>query len=121
MGSDSMPKNSLASKNLPIAIYNGTVVTTDGLYRISPLSVNDAKVLASNHQLISAIGHQAAADLLSELLLTKVSPNRVRFTQQVGQLAIALKLNQRPPEGAILSKEEMLEIGFTLKLIERIE
>lgn len=111
----------MESYNLPIAIYNGTVVTTDGLYRISPISVDAAKVLADKHALISAVGHQAAADLLTEILQITILPNRIRFTQQVGQLAIALKLNQRPPEGSVLSKEEMLEIGFSLKLIERIE
>jgi Domain of unknown function (DUF1874). len=121
MESDSIQDNYLVNSNLPIAIYNGTVVTSDGLYRITNLSIESAKALATQSQLISAIGHQAAAELLSEILQTTIPPNRIQFIQQVGQLAIALKLNQRPPEGTILSKEQMLEVGFTLKLIERIE
>jgi hypothetical protein len=47
--------------------------------------------------------------------------NRIEFRQQVGQKAIALKLNHRPPEGQILNKQQIEEIGFTLKLIERLE
>jgi hypothetical protein len=47
--------------------------------------------------------------------------NRIQFEQSVGQKAIVFKLNQRPPEGSILEREEIERIGYGLKLMERVE
>lgn len=38
-----------------------------------------------------------------------------------GDLAVCFKLNSRPKEGSILSLEDLQEIGFSWKLLERIE
>jgi len=116
-----MQPKSTTPASLPIGIFNGTVVTTDGLYRVQQISLEAARVLVSNQAITSAVGHQAAAHLISEILGVFVAENRIQFFQQPGQLAIAIKLNIRPPEGAVLSKEEMLTIGYTLSLIERLE
>lgn len=116
-----MQQESWNGKGLPIALFNGTVVTTDGLYRIAQISIEKARQLVASHATFSAVGHQAAADLFSEILGIDVKENRIRFIQQPKQLAIALKLNTRPPEGTVLTKEEMISIGYTLRLIERLE
>ena len=105
----------------PIALFNGTVVTTDGLYRVQQISDAAARDLVTSAPITSAVGHKAAADLLSDILGVEVPENRIPFVQQPGQLAIALKLNTRPPEGAILTKQEMMSVGYTLRLIERLE
>ncbi|WP_350342846.1 YddF family protein [Proteinivorax tanatarense] len=107
--------------NLPIALFNGTVATTNGLYSIQDISIEDAKNLVEKHGYISAIGHKATADILSEVLDKNVKMHRVQFQQKVGQIAIVLKLNERPPEGSILDKAEMEEIGYKLKIMKRIE
>ena len=39
----------------------------------------------------------------------------------VGQKAIVLKMKGRVPEGKILSEAEMEEIGYSLKLMEKLE
>ncbi len=116
-----MHRKHTKSNTLPIGIFNGTVVTTDGLYRIQQISIEEAKQLVATHSTESAVGHSAAANLLSDILGISVNENRIQFVQQPGQLAIALKLNIRPQEGAVLTKAEMLSIGFTLRLIERLE
>lgn len=106
---------------LPVALFNGTVVTTNGLYRICDINVVEAKALIKKHDFISAIGHEGTANIMSDLLGVDISLNRIRFEQQVKQYAIVLKLNVRPAEGAILTKEEVIDIGYKLKLMERIE
>jgi len=116
-----MQQESWNNGDLPIALFNGTVVTTDGLYRIVQISIEEARQLVASHATYSAVGHKAAADLFSEILGIDVKENRIRFVQQPTQLAIALKLNTRPHEGAVLTKEEMIAIGYTLRLIERLE
>ena len=104
-----------------IAILNTTIVTTDGLYRISPITLEVAKELVSKSSILSAIGHQSTADILTELLGLNVPMNRINFTQEVGQSAVVFKLKSRAPEGVILSKEQIEEIGYEFKLMTREE
>ncbi|MDI9459380.1 YddF family protein [Candidatus Darwinibacter acetoxidans] len=106
---------------LPVVLLNGPICTTTGLYRISELEVEDAKRLVNTYGWVSAVGHEASAQVLSHVLGIDVPMNRIQYEQQVGQKAIALKLNLRPPEGQVLSVEEMLEIGFSLWLLQRLE
>jgi hypothetical protein len=106
---------------MPVGLFNGTVATTDGVYSISDIDVETAKKYIEENGFISAVGHEATAQVLSELLGFQIPMNRIQFQQQVGQKAIALKLNQRPPEGQILNKDEVERVGFTLKLLQRLE
>lgn len=107
--------------NNTIAFLNGTVITTNGTYEIENIEVEAVKQLIQNRNILSAIGHVATAELLSEILDVEIPFNRVEFTQEVGQIAIAFKLNKRSAEGTILSKEDLLEIGYTLKKITRLK
>lgn len=106
---------------LPIALFNGTVATTNGLYRVSDIDVDSAKRLVKEYSHISAIGHEATAEIMTELLDAEIIFNRIQFRQAVDQKAIVFKLNERPVEGAILSKEEIEQVGYSLKLMERLE
>ncbi|NLY81385.1 MAG: YddF family protein [Clostridiales bacterium] len=111
----------MGNKNLPIAFFNGTVATTNGIYRISDIDLESAKKLVDENTYISAIGHEATAEIMTELLGVKILLNRIQFKQKVNQTAIVFKLNERPTEGTILSKKEIKDIGYSLKLMERLE
>ena len=106
---------------LPVVLLNGPVVTSTGLYRVREVDVEEARRLVRLYGWVSAVGHAATAAVFSRILVVDVPMNRVEYTQQAGQLAIALKLHQRAPEGQVLSVEEMLKIGFSLLLLERLE
>ena len=106
---------------LPVAIFNGPICTTNGLYRVSEITPREAQALIETYGFVSAVGHKASAEVLSAILNTEIPMNRIQFTQSVGQKAVALMLNTRSPEGTVLSTAEMLEVGFTLKLMERLE
>lgn len=108
-------------KCFAVALYNGVVVTTLGLYRITEISKSEVVQLVGKNGFISAIGHAAVAEIFSEILSTSVPVSRISFVQEVGQMAIALKLNLRPEEGKILSRQEVEVVGYTFRLIERIE
>jgi hypothetical protein len=56
---------------------------------------------------------------MSELLGVGVPVNRQQFAQEVEQLALVFKLNGRPPEGAVLTRQEIEEIGYSWKLLTR--
>lgn len=108
-------------ENHPIALFNGPVATSNGLFRISDLAVEDARALLNNSEYISAVGHESTAEILSEILGVKIEMNRIQFHQKVGQKAIIFKLNERPPEGVIYNRKQLEDIGYSLRLMERIE
>jgi hypothetical protein len=111
----------MTNKRLPIGLFNGTVATTNGLYSIKDIDIETAKKYIKEYGFISAIGHEATAQIMSDLLEVDIKMNRIQFEQQVGQLAIAFKLNERPPEGEILNREEVEQVGYSFKIMERLE
>ena len=106
---------------MKVGIFNGTVATTNGLYRVSDLSIRDAKKLLRENGYISAIGHESTAKIISELMEMDIPMNRIDFTQMVGQKAVVFKLNRRPKEGTVLSRAQVEEVGYSFKLMERLE
>ncbi|WP_069998036.1 YddF family protein [Cellulosilyticum sp. I15G10I2] len=106
---------------LPVVLFNGTVATTNGIYSIKDIDVTSARNYIDQLGFISAIGHEATAEIMSELIGQEVPMNRIQFYQQVGQLAIVFKLKERPPEGVVLEKEEIKHIGYCLKVMERLQ
>lgn len=107
-------------KSLPIAILNGAIITAEGEYSCRTISLEEAKQLVqSAPNIISAVGHQATAEILTDLLETEVALNRIDFKQQTGQQALVFKLNSRPPEGVILTRKEIEELGYQFQLLSK--
>ena len=107
-------------KSLPIAILNGAIITAEGEYSCRTISLEEAKQLfRSASNIISAVGHQATAEILTDLLETEVALNRIDFQQQTGQQALVFKLNSRPPEGVILTRKEIEELGYQFQLLSK--
>ena len=109
--------------SLPLGLLNTSIMTTDGTYSLKTITLEDAKKLIAQNceDILSAIGHQSTAEIMSALLEIEVQNNRIQFKQQVGQDALVFKLRGRPPEGKILTIEEMHEIGFDFQLMTRID
>lgn len=117
----------------PLILLNTSIVTTPGLYRLSePISGIQARWLVRWAQddyncnmgegWLSYIGHQATAEILTDLLGMGVIPvNRVAGRQQVGQVALVFKLNGRPPEGMVFTKDEIEDFGYFFQILERFE
>jgi len=106
---------------LPVALFNGPICTTTGLFRVTIVDVEEARELIQDFGFVSAVGHAASAEVLSSILRADVPMNRIEYVQKVGQKAIALKLKIRPEEGRILTATEMFHIGFDLLLMERLD
>lgn len=106
---------------LPVEILNTSIVTADGSYDLSAITVDEARSLVRGAGgFESAVGHESTAQILSTLLGVDVAMNRVQFEQKPGQIALVFKLNGRPPEGTILSAKEVEEIGYSFKKLTRI-
>jgi rRNA maturation protein Rpf1 len=101
-----------------ITILNTSILTAEGLYEMSSISLDEAKVLVADG-FESAVGHQSTSEIISELLGVSVPMNRVMYQQAPGDAALVFKLAGRPPEGTILSREEIEATGYSFYLLVR--
>jgi len=107
---------------MKLAVLNTSIVTEDGMYSLHTIPVEEARARVEQSEgLDSAIGHEATAVAMSNLLGVEIPVNRQMFAQQVGQSALVFKLKGRLPEGKILSLDEIESIGYDLKVLERLQ
>jgi len=82
------------------------------------ITVEEAKELLKSEDWESAIGHQATAAILSQLLGIEVSVQRKMIFFEKGDKGIHFFLKQRLPEGVVLKEEELRKLDFWLVLSE---
>lgn len=104
---------------------NASILTTYGIYRYEALTCEAARQLIADARragrpLYSGVGHRATATLMTRLLGVEVPFNRVTIEHLPGESAIVLRLNQRPPEGVVLSVADIEAIGYELGLVTRL-
>lgn len=102
-----------------VTLFNTSILTDYGSYRYEPLTLDEARTIAVTNDADSAIGHQATADILTELLGFPVAVNRTNAKQTVDELVVVFKLRGRPKEGKILNREEVEAIGYDFGLLSR--
>ena len=98
---------------------NTTIVTADGSYELQTLTTEEAIALSQSEEITSCVGHESTAEIMTEILGTPIEANRIGFFPEAGDRALCFKLNSRPKEGAILTRKELEEIGFSFKLLTR--
>jgi hypothetical protein len=113
---------------MKLALLNTSILTQYGSFTYAKISLSDAQLIVYNAAepqigpddgILSALGHQSTADILTDLLEMPVSMNRIQFAQEVNQSALVFKLKGRAPEGVILSREEIETIGYEFGLLTR--
>jgi len=88
--------------------------TPNVIIKYRAISVDEARELLKKREFISAVGHESTALLLSQLLQVNVPYNRVTVFLEPGDEAICFALRSRPPEGKVLTVEELRQLGFWL-------
>lgn len=106
--------------NNTITLLNTSILTNYGQYSYRPASLQEVKEKLTVSGWQSAIGHQATAEILSELLELDVPVNRVEYKQEPNETSVVFKLRGRPPEGAILSREDLEKIGYDFGFLTRL-
>jgi len=101
-------------------IMSTSILPNYGEYRYEPASLKQVQKMIHSSEWTSAVGHESTAEIISTLTGADVKQNRITVTLEKGDKAIVFKLNQRPPEGAILDKRTLEEIGFSWGLITRV-
>lgn len=93
-----------------------TLILTDSsdkaLYSKQKISKEGAIEILRNNEYESAIGHAATAKVMSKDLGIEIPVNRIEAKQELGQVAICLKVRGRPEEGKILNEQEIERIGY---------
>ncbi len=92
--------------------------------RFERVSVTEAReVLGQAKIIVSAIGHEGTARVLSKLLGVDVVVNRISVFFEPGDRGLHFFLKQRLPEGVVLSEEELkkLDYWFVLSYVEEEE
>jgi hypothetical protein len=75
-----------------------------------------ARKIVKEMRFTSAVGHEATAKVLSELLGVEIPYNRIAVRMVEGDAGIHFVLRTRLPEGKILSEEELRQLDFDLVL-----
>jgi len=103
-----------------LALLNTTIATVDGTFEVKTITLEQARELAASNEVVSAIGHESTAQIMTELLGVNVPVNRIQFAQEEGQVALVFKLKGRAPEGVILDRSQIEEIGYEFKTMTLI-
>lgn len=103
-----------------LALLNSAVVTEPGTYRYSALTASEARALVRSSPWRSAIGHEATAQMLSELLEIDCPCVREHWRQQPGDRALVFRLKSRPSRAGELTRAEVEAIGCEWGLLERL-
>ena len=106
---------------MKITLLNTSILTAYGTFDFQQISLVAARELVKNAEIVSAIGHAATAEILSDLLEIKVEANRVNFVQTIENIALIFKLKARITEGKILNRAEIEEIGYEFGILRRLK
>ena len=95
-------------------VMSTTIIPADaaGTWEISPVTLGAAQELVRLHEYTSAVGHDSTAQFMAELLEQPIAMNRIAVVPKQGDYFLCFKLNRRPPEGAILTREQLEELGY---------
>ncbi len=119
--SSPVPSIIQALQSRPVALLNAAVMTADGMYSLRVIPLGEARQLVRTHGFVSAIGHEATANVISRLLQINCPMNRHDFKQNPGQIALIFRLKHRLAEGLVVRSEEELEaLGYTFARLKRV-
>jgi len=114
-----MPQNSFTPRFWRIVISNAfsvNMVEKPELVFIGKLTIEDAKWLVedayrNNKPIVSIVGHQSTANLLSQILGIEVPVNRVDYRLTENDVLLVFTVPTRLPEGKVLTDEELRQIS----------
>jgi hypothetical protein len=89
------------------------------LIKAKQISVKEASEMLKKEKFVSAVGHEATAQALSNIFGVNIPYNRIQIYLDHGDKLISIILKKRLPEGQVLKTvEELEQIGYTIWLFE---
>lgn len=89
----------------------------DGAWVMSTVTPEHARLVVADEH-ISAVGHESSATAMSAVLGIPVAANRLTVQPEPGDQFLCMRLHSRPPEGVVLDREQLEQIGFSWALLE---
>ena len=80
------------------------------------IDLETARKIVQEMPFTSAVGHEATAKVLTELLGVEIPFNRITVKMKEGDVGLHFVLRTRLPEGKVLSEEELRQLDFDLVL-----
>jgi len=113
------PGEGVVAKEATTYLMSTSIVPAgyEGRVKVRDLTVNEARLILKRG-FTSAVGHTATAEVLQELLGLEVRANRLTVTVRPGDRFVCFQLHKRPPEGAILDRDQLEAVGYSLRLME---
>jgi hypothetical protein len=106
---------------MTLYIINASTLTKYGLGKFSDfLTIGDAQLILETG-FVSAIGHEASAIVLSQILNIAIPVNRIHIKMQSGDDALILRLPQRLLEGKVLDETVLKKLDFELGLLKHLK
>ncbi len=102
-------------------IINTPVLTNYGTWSFQgPLTLDEAQALLKDG-FVSAIGHSASAEFLSQLLNRNIPTQRIHVSMEPHDSALIFRLLQRLPEGKVLNQQELNQLPYELGVLVRLK
>jgi hypothetical protein len=89
----------------------------DGVWHMATISTGQAIELAATTEHTSAVGHESSAEAMSAALGAPVAANRLTVCPAPSDQFLCMRLHRRPPEGVILDRAALDQIGFSWALM----
>jgi len=88
----------------------GMLENAQGVFSYKRISLDEAREKVKNNGYISAVGHQATAQLMSILLGVDVPYNRIQIKTNAGDEILVCQILVRLEEGRVLTLDEMIDL-----------
>ncbi len=104
--------------NKPIYLLNAMPLSMlakpEAIIHVKQIDRDTARLLTEEREVVSFIGHEATAQIMSVVLMRPVAVNRAQLKLTEGE-AIIITLTSRLPEGAVIrSAEDLAKVGYQL-------
>jgi Domain of unknown function (DUF1874). len=103
---------SLSMLTKPKVLLHVQEITVDEAQRL--IKNIEARSKTSQARIISAVGHESTARVLSTLLDYNIPMNRIPIQLETNDILLVFQLMQRLPEGAVLTEDELRLLQYKL-------
>jgi hypothetical protein len=95
----------------------------NGVIEYIRLTPQEAAILIKKNdkEIVSAVGHDSTLKLLNGMWGTDLQLDRSKVSLSIGDSALCLELNSRPDTGRKLLMSDIISIGYSFMLINRLK
>jgi Domain of unknown function (DUF1874). len=92
--------------------FSLSMVEGDAILKARTVTIGDVKKALENSSFVSAVGHEATAQIMSELIGVSIPYNRAPIKLKAGDTLVVFQLLKRLEEGRVLSSDEIKALPY---------